>query len=577
MNISIQKIIIGKRTEPLSAIEIKQLFKLPTTPEFNLSLLKALNKDKLDVNNTLIQAINDAKNREDLIPIALALRAGADPNLYVKTPGMGNIHILGFTYFKLSQQNLIGCTPTTNNSLVNSIVMMLVATGTNPNLPVFKSEDCYVKLESRNVITWLCDSGYETILNNIDPNLSNARPESVSLVGTFLDCKDLVKINPKLSDIIASHAHSVLDKYITLTESEEGLKLSIRYLNLTSFEAFIKMGSTVEYWNINNMLIKMKEYKKLGDLTSLSTIFNMLLYSISHGSVMDLHQLKMIEQIDPELVCIVVKKYSEPRWRKTCKICKGDVNTEMKLMAYHLNLNPEYNKKYICQEISKITCANTCSFKRAAIIRQEKRISNTLSDIINFINHTSPQIILRNKSLIVNVYDYVDMDLVFYKDHEGASWAFTRDKFTDLIDTRKNPYTQCQLPIEVLDEMEKKREYHILLGLDCKLTTVSQAVDELVSADEINDITTQKITNRFYKMANNQGVSKEYISNLTLESLENSLKDINIVTDITSLNKEYALDTFAVSAETVLRKNKYMVSDFFSGLRMNSRAMMNMF
>ena len=574
ITVDFTKFVIEQREEALSPIEIKDFFRSPTTPEFNLTLFKGLNSNKLDADNTLIQAINDAKNREDLIPIALSLRAGANPNVYVQAPSIGNIHILAFTYFKLTQPNLIGCDPTKNYNLVNSIVMILVATGSNPNHPVFKSADCYEKIESRNVITWLCESGYETILETIDPTLCDVKPESISLIGTFLDCLDLVKINPKLSDIISSHAHTVLDKYITLAEGNNGLNLSIRYLNETSFKAFIGMGVTVQYWMVNNMLIKMKEYKKLKDLSSLSTLFDMLLYAISHGTIMDLHQLKMVEQIDPQLVCVVMEKYKEPYWRKTCKICKGKISTEMKLMAYHLNLNPEYNKKYICTEISKIAASNICDFKNAALSRQEKRISDTLSNIRNFINHDSPQIILRNRSLIVNVYDYVDMDLVFYKDENNASWAFTRDKFTDILESRKNPYTEETLPIEVLDEMEKKREYHILLGLDCKLTSVSEAVDRLVSPDKISNERTEKAKKRFYNMASREGVSQDYISSLTLESLENSLRNIGVVTELKSLNKMFALDTFAVSAETVLRENKYMVSDFFSNLRMNSRALM---
>lgn len=573
----LQKILLGKRKERLSASEIKELFCLPTTPEFNLSLYQALKCDKIDAENTLIQAINDAKDREDLIPIALALRFGADPNVYVQTPGMGNIHILGFTYFKLSQPNLIGCQPTTNTTLVNSIVMLLVATGSNPNKPVFKSGDCYEKSDSKNVLTWLCQSGYDNILEDIDPTLCNVRPESVSLIGTFLDCKDLVTVNPKLSDIISGHSNDVLDKYATLAETNNGLNYSIRYLNLYAFEKFINMGGTVKYWNVNNMLSKMKEYKKLKDLVALSTVFHMLLFAICNGTVIDLYQLKMLEQIDSDLVCVVLEKYSEPYWRKTCKICKGDVSTEMKLMAYHLNLNPEYNKKYICREISKIAASNTCAFKGAALYRQEKRISNSLSEIRTFINHQSPQIILRNRSQIVNVYDYVDMDLVFYKDQEGASWAFTRDRFTDLIESRKNPYTDKPLPIEIVDEMEKKREYHILLGLPCKLTSVSEAVSELVKPDQITDEKTEKSVKRFYDMASREGMSEDYVSNLSISSLESSLRDIGVNTSLTDLKKEHALVTFAVSAETVLRKNNYMVNDFFSGLRMNSRAMMNMF
>src|SRR5438105_1135115 len=99
----LQKIILGNRKEPLSAIEIRNLFSYPTSPETILYIITALNQQKLDPHTALIQAIAHATKKEDLVPIALALRYGADPNLYVNAPNIGDIHILGYSYLVLSK------------------------------------------------------------------------------------------------------------------------------------------------------------------------------------------------------------------------------------------------------------------------------------------------------------------------------------------------------------------------------------------------------------------------------------------------------------------------------------------
>ena len=127
----LQKIILGERTEPLSIIEIRNLFSYPTTPESILYLITALNRNKIDPNTTLIQGIDNANHKQDLVPIALSLRYGADPNLYVNFPTVGDIHILGFVYLVVSYKTL---------PLLNSLVIMLMAMGADPNRLVFDSQ-----------------------------------------------------------------------------------------------------------------------------------------------------------------------------------------------------------------------------------------------------------------------------------------------------------------------------------------------------------------------------------------------------------------------------------------------------
>jgi len=579
MSMNLQKIILGKRKEPLSGMEVKDLFKSPTTPESILTIYKGLKSQKINPNQILIEGIGSASKKEDLIPIALSLRYGADPNVYVKTGGVGNIHVLAFTYYRLSEPSQDSCILPPNQILINSIIMLLIASGSNPLMPIFKSCEQTFSLtdtvSGQNVISWLCEAGYNTILDQVDESLSNVKPESVTLIATFLNCPDMLKRDPKMEEVISSHADQILDNFAHLGNLESGLSMSIKYLNLHSFKIYTNLGASLDYWEVNNILLKMREYKTNGDILSLGALFEMLLYAVETGTVIDLYQFKLLECMDMDLAQTLACKYSEPYIKKVCKVCKGNVSSELQLIAYHLNLNPEYPKETICSEISKMAMTDPEALKRSAVARQERRISDTLSPIQSFICDL-PHTLLRNKSMVENIYDYVDWDIAVYRDQHGVNWGFLRTKFSDLLENDKNPFTQEKLPTNFKDEMEMKREAHILLGLD-KPVKVSETIDSLTKKDTISNEKTQNAVKRFYNMACMEGVNDDFIMRLSKSSLENALRNINIRTDLTSLSDDFARITFAVSAESKLRQNRYMVTDFFSNLRMNSTALLGSF
>jgi hypothetical protein len=220
----LQKIILGTREEPLSVVEIKNLFSYPTTPESILYIITALNRGKIDPNTTLIQSINNANKKQDLVPVALSLRYGADPNLYVNVSNVGNIHILAYTYLSLCQKDL---------PILNSVVIMLVALGTDSNLPVFDN-DCGVvrdeyslvePIKGQSVIEWLDDQGYDTIIPQIkNQNYESVEPSFMTTLATFLDNPDLVPsgLIPRLDETIGSHSVDIFNKYSSKSDPKIG-------------------------------------------------------------------------------------------------------------------------------------------------------------------------------------------------------------------------------------------------------------------------------------------------------------------------------------------------------------------
>jgi len=577
----LQEIILGKREKALTDEEIDSLLNMKTTPEKILSLIKALNNKKIDPEKMLITSIVNANIKEDLIPIALALRYGVDPNIYIPTSGIGTIHILGFVYIKLGSSAFNSRLCDLNNSLLlNSILMLLKFSGSNPLLPIFKCEEknnsLFSTIPGKNVISWLCESGYNSILTNLDCNFSNVKDECATMISVFLDSLNLIKNSPKLNEIILAHSYIVLDKFSENFDINEGLRLSIKMLNLNSFEKFINLGGNLNYYQVVNILIRMKKYKENKDLISLSQLFNMLMYAIERGTSLDEYQFKYLEEIEMDLGKKILQVYKEPFWKKNCKILKGETSLEMKKLAYSLNLNPESSKKIMCEEISKIVAADINEVKKSVILRQEKRVTATLSNYLNFINE-EPKIIIRNRSLVENLYDYPDNDIVFYKDIDNVSWLFTRNVFSELLENGKNPYTNQSLPILLKDEMEKRNSYYIntLGSYDTKIIPISKILDNLNKEDKIsNDETERKIKN-FFKLGEIDSnifdkISKEELSNILKELISEKKED---EIELKELGKEFSFATFAITVENYLSKNPLLTMDFFSNLKMNSKGL----
>ncbi len=258
--IDLQRIILNKRDEPLSTIEIKNLFSYPTTPEFILYIITSLNRKKIDPNTVLLQAISNATKKEDMLSVALALRYGADPNLYVNTPEIGDIHILGYTYLVLSKREL---------PVLNSVVIMLMEMGSSPSMGIFDAKGGIIKdefslldpVKGRSVIDWLDALGYDTIIPQIRTDYDAVNSEFITTLGTFLDKKDMLREDPQLDEIIRSHD-------INITQPSSDLGVCIKYLNLNSYEKYVNEGVLLKYEQINDIILSVSKYNKNDDVIS---------------------------------------------------------------------------------------------------------------------------------------------------------------------------------------------------------------------------------------------------------------------------------------------------------------------
>lgn len=569
----LQKILLGKRKEPLSPIEIRNLFSYPTTPESILYIITALNKKKIDPNTTLIQAIANATKKEDLVPVALSIRYGADPNLYVNAPNIGNIHILGYVYLVLKNND---------TALLNAVVIMLMASGADPHLPIFDSKGGAIKdefslldpIRGQSVTEWLYSQGIDTIVPLIkNQNYDKVDKRYMTTIATFLDRDDLLQLDPRLDEVIGAHAIKILEKHEGKANRDIGLRTSKDYLNLTSYEKFVDAGAYLNYAEVNDMILSLKAYKDLGDIISAGQVRQMLLYSISRGEILDKDQLDMIEKIDETTYNRVVKAYSIPYWQKVCKTAKGSVPDKLKLLAYRLNLYPEYPKGVLCNQIQKISQADPETVKKSAIERQRTRIRSDVAFINQFSDNKPPVINCSNRSVLkTNIYDYPDVDIAYYMDDQESLWCFNSVNFVKILERGKNPYTNQPFPDFFLERVQKQKEFiERYRSIDETPATISETVDSLVLPDTFDNEYSEKYVKRFEEMMIMNGVSEWNIKKLTKEDLQQILSNnLNINTSLVSLSRSHAVKTFYIVSYTELTRSPELIDDFFKQIETKS-------
>lgn len=572
----LQKIILGKREEPLSVIEIRNLFSYPTTPESILYIITALNRKKIDPNTTLVQGIANATKKQDLVPIALALRYGADPNLYVNAPNVGDIHILGYTYLALSKKDL---------ALLNSVIIMLVAMGSDQNRLIFDVKGGVIRdeyslvepIEGQSVIEWLEDQGYDTIIPQIKgQNYESVDPGFMTMLATFMDRVDLVPEGntPNLDEIVGAHSVEVFKVHVETYNPEAGLRVSRDYLNLTTYESFTDLGAMLNYGEINDLVLSVGKYKELGDYISMGQIREMLIYSISRGAVLDEFQMALIQETDNRLYEMVKDAYEQPYWIKACATSKGLADDKLKLLSYRLNLYPEAPKNTLCCQIKMITQADPELVKISAVKRQETRIRSDVSYINQFDDGCKPPPIqCSNRSLLSdNLYDFPDADIAYYRDCQNSLWCFTSNNFIKMSEKKVNPYTTEEFPPYFLGEVERKIEFiSTYRPIEDMPAPISETIDSLSQPDQPNNTLTERHVKGFEEMLASRNIVNWNMENLTSEDLEIIINDnFNINLNLTDLTMEHAEKTFSVVSYEELRLKPDSADKFFQQIEEKS-------
>jgi hypothetical protein len=575
--LEVQKKIYGEREEKLTPLEINRLFQSQITPEFNLIIYKALEKKAIDPDNSMLHLIPKTKTKEFLVPLALCIRFGADTNMYLNIPKLGTVHILGYIY------NILGNNPAIDQDLLDIIVIMLMAKGSRPSLPMFDKRAGEIRSEM--------NIGYDTILNKLSVGdaseiskiVDNNSSTSISII---LDIPELATRPYVEKDFCLSvkfFSNYVIDKIPIPTTKiimdYKSLEDTVHNFNYKAFAKLLNKGQSPSYLMINKLIIGIRDRKKSGKIIVSQELERMLLDAIDSGTQLDVDQMNIVGIIGKDLLDAVNRKYEQPYWKKICKIPNRKIlPAELKHLAVSLNIDPTMNHAGICQTIDKLSKSDKESLKEAARKRQQLRLTSDLSNMNEFLGEKPPILTCRNVGTMPhNPMDYNDINLAYYRDDQLAVWCFTSDTFAELVETKTNPYSSAPLPTSFITQLQYQIDVLKKLGIDAgrgeigiytsKIPqTFSVAIDNLENKDIINEKSSSKAVDAFVQLASMNSISPETIKNLTKKRMIYALRSINYEVDLTQLSTGHALVTTARVVNYINRNDQDSIPSFFDSL-----------
>lgn len=592
--LEIQKKLLGTRTTNLTPVELNTLFKTPITPEFNVLLYYALQRNTINADIAVVQAITAAKTKDYLIPIALCLRHGVDTNMYVAMPKIGTVHILGYIYLTLGGDKFLSGA---DESVLNAIVTMFVSKNSRPALPMFdysagkiNDTDPILPASSLSVSEWLSDQGYNSILKRMstgDPLelQSIFDPDSLAIISILLDNPALMNRSYESRDMhpaIRAFSPISIDR-IPISQTKIGMDYknlddAVTNLNYSAFDKLVTLGQAPSYVLINRIITTMKLYMSQNRVIPFQELEKMLLAAINTGTELDQDQMSLISTINQNVLDAVQQAYKQPYWRKICKTSSTIVTPELQRIAWSLNLDANLNKGTICSALGELSKADKDALKQAALKRQQDRMSADVAYTNEYIGDAKPVLYCRNRSVLTDdPFDYNDMDLAYYRDDQGAIWCFTSDTFAAVLETGINPYNSTPLPDSFKQRVAYQKSVLEKLGLavgkgnvgiyKSKINrTYTRAIDDLTSADSVDEQKSAQAIQTLHTLSLENGISASYIDNITKVQMVRALQTIGYNVDFSEISTNHALITTARILSYVNKQDPMIIRNFFSAL-----------
>lgn len=589
--LALQELILENRVETLTDAQIYNLISEKTSPELVILLLGALNKEILDPDMLLIQSIRSARIEDDLILVGLALRFGADANIYVDSD-RGTIHILAYAYDSVNDK--------VDKSVMDIMIAILLTSGSSFVMKVFDTNNVGQLMPSNqdlfnknvvgvSVIQWLNTNYSDNIIGEIAPSYNSKTSSTSSTsslqisnslrnkVGIYLDKPELIVRDElpvtELHQIIKSHAVNVFILAIigvpsNILVKQNLLRSSVVNYNITSYRAILDKGIKPDYAFINDLMTRLNKIKTASFTVGFIQIDAMLIENVKNGVEIDSNQLSYLSSIDSGSSERLEKTYATPHWKKVCNVNSGKPDDELKLLALSLNIpDVSSDKCEICNYITDLSKNDPQQLKEAAIRRQELKVSAATlgaSDYIESIDQ--PLKICRNRKILTkDPYDFNDVQLAYYVDSKDVNWCYTSDMYDNLLAGKKNPTTGEQLPDNFIGQLKNKQRTLTSLGIETvNTTTFSEGVDKLTRQDKISDRVTNRELEIFKSTAQINGINSLRFKNMSQQQLQSILTQYGRSVNLIPLTQEHAYVTFARVSNNIIANNPQLAGSLLT-------------
>lgn len=419
------------------------------------------------------------------------------------------------------------------------------------------------------VSDWLANQKYRSVVAGVESasELAKRIPlEMMVMISILLDAPQLTPRSYQEEDMylaIRAFSMAVLPKI-----PASALRTGLDYKSLLTAEAsfnsaaftdLLSRGQMPSYLLINRIILDLKRYQ--GRLPFIE-LQNMLRDSVTRGVTLDQDQLTIIGTLGQNTLTLVNQAYAEPYWRKVCRVTTGAVPEELRMLAASLNLNTDAGKGAICENLSLLSAADKQGLKDAARRKQQLRMMGEVGYLSEFLEGKIPDLVPRNRSLMPqDPFTYNDNDIVFYRDDQGSIWAFGREMFATILESKTNPYSSAPLPAEVLVKIEMKNQ---LSGGPA--ISFDNAIDHLDDKDSIGNNMSAQVLQQYANLANRMGVPSEVALGLSKADMSAALRAINLDVNLDGLTTSHALTTVAYTVVGLGVYNPALARTFFQSL-----------
>lgn len=387
------------------------------------TLLMALKLGIISANDLLVEGVEETIERggEFFQIIGLALRGGANPNMYVTVRqsdgNVGIVHILYYAWL-ITPKTLtemereipdLGAFEAADEleatqNLMLDVLAILVTAGSDASMPVVNIEQL---IERRREIlrepisqaevlievnkplsirTLILDDPAERgfvesaieVLDFFDKNRRNVGDfaqytkddegriqNNISLeIVQLLDQPTHLGIDPEIfTSCVNVHANRCVKKLlaseqVTFADAEDGFLEAVDSYNLGAAIQIIRAGFKPRYNHVDRIILRARD-KHNDDLPISEAMMNRVLIElVERGVGIDDQQLFLLYQTSQATHDKIKDLLKVPYWKRTCTIPGNYIRPDLRSLARELNLAPDASKADICHELKALDSAN---------------------------------------------------------------------------------------------------------------------------------------------------------------------------------------------------------------------------
>jgi len=481
--------------------DLKKFLSLSVNSTQIIYLIAALSKKKISANDVMVNVIPSIERMDNILIIALALRYGANPDIYILDESQQENHLLVYIYSILSSKNI-------DRIIIEYIVCLILVH--NPDLNSIASDN-----SEQTVIEWLRQYGYDklTIANNesIENVIDNYQllPETIlSKIAVYLDRTDLLYSQVEIKMLFECHSSNILREKINTVNISHflgSLSLAIESIYLTGFEILLQYGLMPDYSLINYLLLRLEFFIQYDQIIPYIQTEEMLITAIKFGYLIDMYQYNMLIHINPKTSEKAEKAFSYPIWRR--KIESEDSNYETNRISY-----------FMASDNSNIWNLNPDQLKKAVYRSNQEKLELYSTFVREYLDlEKGPRTICVARS----TNDQTSLSHVSYQTPEGTKYV-TSNMYRDIMKSKIDPYNGEKLEDIVVKRISQRER--ILRYLDSY--PVNIAYNNVVKMTEGTVISNQETENymlKFEMLCFIHGLSRSEFKNKTPGELETIL------------------------------------------------------